>query len=255
MLAEKINSFFTSVSADLPCLNPPLQHDTVDSVNPISDNFIIQIHEVEKQLRSIDINKSMGPDGIHSWILKDFSHILCGPICSIFNASISQSYVPLIWKSANVVTIPKVNPPVQENDLRPISLTPVLAKLLESYIYKWLWKEYLPHIDKSQFGSVRGSSTVLALIDLLQNWYSQTDSKKQALQILLVDFAKAFDRINHVIILDKLVRLGVNSVLVNWINAFLYHRQQRVKVGDITSKWSFINGGVPQGTKLGPLCL
>ena len=197
--------------------------------------------------------KSSGPDQIPSWILKDFSHILCGPICSIFNASIAQAYVPPIWKSANIVTIPKVNPPAQENDLRPISLTPVLAKLLENFIYNWLWNEYLPHIDKSQFGSIPGSSTVLALIDLCHNWYFLTDSKKQALQVLLVDFSKAFDRINHVIIIDKLVRLGINRVIVNWIQAFLCHRKQRVKLGDTTSEWSFINGGVPQGTKLGPL--
>ena len=89
-----------------------------------------------------------------------------------------KHYVPPIWKSANIVTIPKVNPPAQENDLRPISLTPVLAKLLENFIYNWLWNEYLPHIDKSQFGSIPGSSTVLALIDLCHNWYFLTDSKK-----------------------------------------------------------------------------
>ena len=255
VLAEKINTFFASVSADLPRLNPPENHDdrNLDFLNLISDHFIIQVHQVEKQLRSVDTKKSPGPDQIPSWILKDFSHILSGPICSIFNASIAQAYVPPIWKSANVVTIPKVNPPAQENDLRPISLTPVLAKLLENFIYKWLWNEYLPHIDKSQFGSIPGSSTVLALIDLCHNWYFLTDSKKQALQVLLVDFSKAFDRINHVIIIDKLVSLGINRVIVNWIHAFLCDRKQRVKLGDTTSEWSFINGGVPQGTKLGPL--
>ena len=94
---------------------------------------------------------------------------------------------------------------------------------------------------------------MIFLVDLCHNWYFLTDSKKQALQVLLVDFSKAFDRINHVIIIDKLVRLGINRVIVNWIQAFLCHRKQRVKLGDTTSEWSFINGGVPQGTKLGPL--
>ena len=92
------------MSADLPRLNPPENHDNgnLDFLDPISEHFIIQVHEVEKQLRSVDTKKSSGPDQIPSWILKDFFHILCGLICSIFNASIAQAYVPPIWKSANI---------------------------------------------------------------------------------------------------------------------------------------------------------
>ena len=145
---------------------------------------------------SIDTKKSPGPDQIPSWILMDFPHILAGPVCSIMNASFTQSYVPPIWKSANVIPIPKVNPPTLiENHLRPISLTPILAKLFEGFIHKWLWKVYLPHVDESQYVSVPGSSTTLALLDLLHHWYDETDSKKQAVRVLLVDFKKAFDRI------------------------------------------------------------
>ena len=93
----------------------------------------------------------------------------------------------------------------------------------------------------------------LALVRMLHDWYTVTDKAKALVRVLLVDFRKAFDLINHNLLLEKLESLQVPKVLVRWIHAFLSDRKQRVKLADDLSDWLSINGGVPQGTKLGPI--
>ena len=97
---------------------------------------------MERKLAAIDVHKSVGPDEIPNWILCTFSRWLVEPICAVFNASIRQGVVPAAWKCANVVPIPKVNPSAAvETDLRPISLTSSLCKVLESFIGSWILDE------------------------------------------------------------------------------------------------------------------
>ena len=248
--AEFVNSFFASISSDLPPLEAPESH----SERPIPTKYVLTSTAVEKALKSVKTHKAPGPDQIPNWILKDYASTLAVPICSIFNASVAQATLPSIWKAADVIAIPKTTPPASvENDLRPISLTAVLVKVLEGFVFKWLWEQYQPQLDPLQFGNVPGSSTTCALIDLLHNWYSATDQAKNMVRVIFLDYSKAFDRINHVTLIDKLKSLHVDQVIVNWVTEFLRHRMQRVKIGTCKSQWTAINGGVPQGTKLGPL--
>ena len=104
----------------------------------IPDKYIISVERVRSLLSKIDINKSIGPDHLPNWLLKDFQDVLSAPVCSLFNSSIAQACVPTIWKSADIVPLPKVRPPsAVEKDLRPVALTPVLAKLLEGIMCEW----------------------------------------------------------------------------------------------------------------------
>ena len=135
-LADKNNIFFHSLSKDLPPLSeiaiPPQSLD-------FPSNFYIDTATVERKLSQININNARGPDGLPNWFLRDFAPVLCQPICSIYNSSIRDGFVPLIWKSANVIPIPKVHPPRNiESDLRPISLVPTIANVLESIIGSWI---------------------------------------------------------------------------------------------------------------------
>ena len=96
----------------------------------------------------INIHKSPGPDGLQNWILRDFSAQLAGPVCAIFNASIREGFVPGRWKEANVVPVPKAHPPRSiESDLRPISLTSTLGKLLESIVGTWILERIDDKLD------------------------------------------------------------------------------------------------------------
>jgi len=128
-LADKINEFFISVSAHLP----PFDDSVLDSIIvEYTDEYIIEPAYVKYQLSCINIHKAPGPDGLPNWLLKDFAPLICDPVAAIFKASVREGYVPCIWKSAEVIPTPKINPPTSiQNDLRPISLLPTLAKVLE----------------------------------------------------------------------------------------------------------------------------
>ncbi len=93
----------------------------------------------------------------------------------------------------------------------------------------------------------------MALVYLLHKWYEAADKQGNTIRICLLDFSKAFDRLDHNILLKKLKDMEIHPVLLNWIANFLTDRQQRTRVGQFVSEWKSINAGVPQGTKLGPL--
>ena len=158
------------------------------------------------------------------------------------------------WKCVDVCAIPKVNPPSSiQKDLRPISLTPVVSKVMEEFIYKWVLDIVRPQLHWDQFGALQGSSTVDALVYFMHQLYSTTDKAGAHLRAVLVDYQKAFDHLDHKIIITKLQHLQVPDIIVEWIASFLSGRMQRVKLGNYMSEFVHIKGGVPQGTKLGPL--
>ena len=138
------------------------------------------------------------------------------PFVFHFNASLREGYIPLQWKSAIVSPIPKSAPALDavDNDFRPISLTAIISKILESFLYQWHLLSIFDKIDPLQFSSLKGSSTTMALVYLLHKWYDKLGS---SLRICLLDFSKAFDRIDHNILLNKLQLMDVHPVLVNLI--------------------------------------
>ena len=205
----------------------------------------------------IQPHKACGPDGIPNWVYRDFAGYLAAPIASIFNSSFREGYIPSIWKSADVVPVPKVNPPQRlEKDLRPISLTPVICKTQESFMFSWVWDIIKLKIDKGQFGALKGTSSTHALITMVHDWLTATDDckKKKFVHIVLLDYAKAFDHVDANILLAKLQVLDIPDCLLRWIEAFLMDRRQRVKIGNTLSDWLSIWGTVPQGTLLGVMC-
>lgn len=249
-LANDINKFFYSVSADLDALDPDMAPDAPD-VCP--EEFIIEPYEVERKLSSINVHKSSGPDDLPNWIWRDFSPWLAEPICAIFNASIRNGVVPVQWKSANVVPVPKVKPPKSiESDLRPISLTATLSKILESFIGNWILCELNGKLDTRQYGILKGRSTTHELVDLLHHWHDALDNNA-SVRAVFIDYAKAFDHVDHTIIINKLHAFGISTILIRWMYSFLSNRQQRVKLSDIFSDWLTLKGSMPQGSFLGPL--
>ena len=203
-------------------------------------------------MEQIKTRKSPGPDNLPNWVLRDFAFALCEPLCYIFNFSLHEGVVPAIWKQANIIVIPKIKPPKSvEQDLRPISLTPTVSKVFESLVGRRLLATVADKFDKKQFGGIKGRSTSHALVDMLHTWNKALDEEQSA-RILFIDYAKAFDHVDHKTVMTKLAALGVSPILLRWIRSFLMDRQQRVKIGNLYSDWSSPNGGMPQGTWLGP---
>ena len=226
ILAEKVNVFFQSVCSDLQ----PLDRAIVPAPPEQCDDFTIPVDKVESILMKTKTNKSPGPDNLPNWILHDLAPYIAPPICSIFNCSVREGHVPDVWKQANVVPVPKVHPPKDiTTDLRPISLTATLCKHLERIVGTWMMNSIKDKLDQDQFGGMPGLSATHVL-----------------------DYSKAYDHIDHNMVIQKLIDLGVPETITRLVETFLDNRQQRVKIGDTISPWLHLNGSIVQGSWLGP---
>lgn len=245
-MCDAINHTFAQTSSDLQPLH---ENSNTEFVTP--QKYIISVDEVEKRLLKIKTKKAVGPDKIPNWVLQDYAHIIAPPLACIFNSSLRQGYVPTIWRSANICPVPKSLPIVNiQKDLRPISLTAVSAKVLEQFPVQWC-KEQMS-TDETQYGGIKNSNTTCALLAALHPIFKGLDDGKHYARILLVDFSKAFDHIDHETVLQKLHLNGVDDFITRWFRGFLTKRTQRVVIGNQSSKWCKVNGGVPQGTLSGP---
>jgi hypothetical protein len=109
---------------------------------------------------------------------------------------IRESKVPPLWKLVNVLPILKKNTAqVTDDDLRPISLTPTISKILEGFVFKWVFEQIVPHIDLYQYGNMKKCSTTLALIHMSHHWLAATDPTGSVIRARMIDFSKAFDSI------------------------------------------------------------
>ena len=175
-LTTQINSFFESVTADFQPVTPrEVIHIAPDCSVP--ERFTITVSDVEKQLSRLNTNKASGPDGVPAWFLKEYAELLSGPVCCIFNSSMRDGYIPVVWKSADVCPLAKV--PARsliEKHLQPISLTPVLVKCLERHVTGCILDYMDGSIDPHKFGSLQGSSTVHALVELVHLWHKALDT-------------------------------------------------------------------------------
>jgi len=251
-LAEIINVAFAAVSDDMVPLNPNDKFTLSHSPSPMPDRYIISVTQVEKSLARINARKAIGPDSIPNWLLQNLAPYLAPPICAIWNSSLRESFIPEVWKSGDVIPLPKVNPPMRiDKDLRPISLTPVLSKSLEWFIRDWIMDIVNDLLDPHQYGSRKGCSTTIAIVELVHEWLNAAEKPDTCVRILLLDFRKAFDRVDHTILLTKLANTGVPDFLLQWVTSFLCERKQCVRLGDETSSWCHLKAGVPQGTLLG----
>ena len=168
------------------------------------------------------------------------------------NASLREGVVPVEWKQATVVPVPKVTPTPSMDKLRPVSLTPTLAKVAESFITRWMMADMESSLDHSQFGNRKGRSTNHYLVQLVQ-YAHQALQDGQSADFLAIDYNKAFDRVDITVALNKLLNMNVRKEILPWIGSFLSGRKQRVKVNVATSDWYDVTCGVPQGTKVGPV--
>ena len=249
-VANKINDKFLEPLQEFQ----PLQI-TVPNNDSISNVLTVSELDVWNCLNSLNPWKSGGPDNIPSWVFKEYAMILSLPVMKIINSSYTENKLPPIWKKANIIPVPKVTPAHDINQhLRPISLTPLLSKVAEEFgVIKHLKPAILKVLDVNQHCVIPGSSTSQALIKMIHKWSEATDGARASVRIVLVDYQKAFDYVDHTIVLSKLKSLEIPDSTVNWIADFLSNRQQRTKLGhDCFSEWGNVPAGVPQGTNLGP---
>ena len=205
-----------------------------------------------KALRDIKTKKAAGPDGIV--VPKIFAFELAPVVADLYNSTLRDGFIPPLLKGAIVHPLPKVTPPkCIEDDVRPISHTCQLAKVLEGFTLARVYPSIVGNLDRNQF-AVAGKSTEQALVYLLHLALEALDRGGCYLRLFFADFKKGFDLIDHLILMEKLsTQYNLHWSLLRWVACFLQGKAQVTHVGASVSAPLYLNGGIPQGTKLGPV--
>lgn len=205
-------------------------------------------------LLKLDSKKSSGPDNISNAFLRRYAEWMAKYLLIIFNKSLSSGTLPNDWKTAKVKPIHKSGSKTEPSNYRPISLTCTACKLLEHIILKHITK----HLEKEQMltpcqhGFRKGVSTVTQLLELVHDVSLSVDLQKQ-IDLIFLDFSKAFDRVSHDKLIHKLELTLGKGPIVDWIKDYLSDHTQFVEVSRQHSHKSSVRSGVPQGSVLAPI--
>ena len=233
-IANCLNDYFFEVfeKDDLEWQFPIIE--TVMELPFVIELNFFTLEEVYKNLTNLDQCKSMGVDSVHPHVLKECANKFALPLSIIFTESIQSGYIPDKWKMANISPIFKKGSRVQRGNYRGISLTSVPCKLMEKSVKKIMVEHLIKNslINEQQHGFVKLKSCVTNLLECL-DIITQALNCGHSIDLIFLDFAKAFDKVWHRGLLLKLKTLGFNGKILDWIESFLSNRTQRVTLENV----------------------
>ena len=256
-IAENFNSFFTHIGPKLASTIPETQRNFESYLDPSHNtyhNSCLTDKELKEAISSLKLNKSPGFDEINSNVVKECSEELFIPLKHIFNLSLNTGIFPDQLKIARVTPLYKSGENTCVSNYRPISVLPCFSKILERIMYNRLYKFLNENniLYQKQFGFRNSHSTEHAIMQLVDQIFDSFNDGKYTLGVF-IDLSKAFDTVDHDILIKKLYLYGLRGNAIEWFKSYLSNRKQFIVYDRGKTGFSNITCGVPQGSILGPL--
>ena len=260
-IAERFNNYFINIGPNLAskmqCTGKKPYQSYLSSIVDSQFHFKnVSCEDVTSVIRNLKSKNTSGSDRISTSFLKKYSYILAKPLTLLINQSLEYGIFPEQLKTAKVLPIYKEND-LNINDVssyRPISILPSFSKVYEKIVHIQLYSYFTMHnlFYDHQYGFRKNHSTEYAALELHDMLIQYLDKGKIPISIF-IDLSKAFDTIDHDILLKKMSFYGINDNALKWFTSYLAHRNQYVSLENTTSSSLEITTGVPQGSILGPL--
>jgi len=249
-------SYFSSVYVDN--LITPTSANQLSST--ISNNLVdinlhsctLSITDVINEFDIINNKTSPGPDMISNCFFIECKFVLAAPLLHLFNLSLSSGYFPSCWKISHVTPIKKGNDLSNICNYRSISLISIIPKIFESLVSKKIYPILAPTVNDNQHGFIKGKSTTTNLL-IFQTFILDAFTSGCQVDVINTDFSKAFDKVTHSFLTEKLHSIGIRDPILSWLISYVTNRKQIVKVKNFISEPFNIPSGVPQGSHLAPL--
>ena len=260
-ISEAFNDYFINIGPKLAAESTSNSSNNVhkylktDKLNYTFFSFEnVLVDNVLLTLRHLQTSKSTGLDNISAKMLKIAANIIAPSLTYIFNLSLSTGIFIDDWKNARVNPIYKEGSRRNMGNYRPISILPILSKVFEKEVFRQIYQYFNVNLllSKFQSGFRPDYSTLSALIQMCDNWFENMDNGKLT-GVVFLDIRKAFDSIDHEILLEKLKFYGITGVEHDWFESYLTSRNQQTFVNGFLSTKKEIICGIPQGSILGPL--
>ena len=252
--ADYINDFFVKIGPKLAQRYDDEWEYYGDRSNQTLDDMITNTDEIIKLCKEININKSSCVDNRSSEILRDAFLAIPEVIKDLFNLSFELSEVPNSWKLAKVTPLPKAGNSSDVSNLRPISLLPLPSKMIEKIVHNRIYNHCNNNnlLDPKQGGFRPNHSTISTTAFYISDIYGAMNNNEITLSVY-IDAMKAFDTVNHKMLLKKIEHFGINGKNLRWVKNYLSNRKQCTYANNILSEEKIITCGVPQGSVCGPL--
>ena len=256
MLAGYINNYFATVGQTLA---EKFDRNQME-INTPHHGFVpltldlVTLEQLNKEVNKIAVYKSSGFKNISSKIWKIVFKALDVYILHMINTSIITNQFPYAWKHATIVPIPKVTNPIDVGELRPIALLPIIGKLVERFVHGQTMEYLNRHelLSPYQNGFRQAHSTVDTIYKLISDIDINNNSGLDTLAVY-VDFKKAFDTVDHSVMIGKAAALNLDISVLNWLSVYLDNRVQSTLINNQRSDKQMVPCGVPQGSIMGPL--